>query len=65
MVRKEAVIFSVLLVLTSCSLTGGSFCTLAKPHRFNDATVNVMTDAEVKQELAYNKTGQELCGWKQ
>jgi hypothetical protein len=49
--------------LTTCS--SGSFCTIAKPHRFSDATVNIMSDVEVKQELSYDKTGQELCGWKQ
>ena len=39
-------------------------CAWAKPHRFSDATVDAMTDAEVAQELTYNKTGFALCGWK-
>lgn len=64
MVRKEIVLIA-LLSIPGCSLTGGSFCSIAKPHRFADATVNIMSEAEIKQELAYDKTGQELCGWKQ
>ncbi len=65
MVGKKVVTFPILILLTSCSLTGGSFCAIATPHRFADSTVNTMSDAEVKQELAYNKTGEKLCGWAQ
>jgi ABC-type uncharacterized transport system substrate-binding protein len=60
---EKALIVFVLLLLAGCAHTG--FCSIAKPHRFSDATVNIMSEEEVKQELAYNKTGKELCGWKQ
>lgn len=54
----------ILVTLVGCTTTpGGTFC-VGKPHRFSDATVNVMTDAEVAQELAHNKQGAALCGWK-
>lgn len=53
-----------LLLITGCMSTKGTFCQIAKPHRFSDATVNAMTDAEVQQELTFNKQGAKLCGWK-
>lgn len=58
---EKALAIFVMLTLVGCA--NGSFCAIAKPHRFSDATVNIMSDEEVKQELAYNKTGQNLCHW--
>lgn len=52
-----------MLVLTGCQTASGSFCAIAKPHRFDIATQEVMTGEEVFQELEYNETGRKLCGW--
>ena len=55
----------VAVLLAGCaSAPRGTFCSIAKPHRFSDATVNAMTDQEVAQELTHNKQGTALCGWK-
>lgn len=64
----KALIFiaSISFILSAC--VGGSFCAVADklggPHRFHGSTTNIMTEEESKQELAFNKTGAELCGWK-
>lgn len=67
MVRyKTSVVAAVLMTfcITGCASPSGTFCSIAKPHRFSDTTVNAMTDAEVAQELTHNKQGAALCGWK-
>lgn len=51
-------------LLSGCQTASGTFCSIAKPHRHSDATVNVMSDAEVTQELVHNQQGAKLCGWK-
>lgn len=54
-----------LLALAGCMTTGkGSFCDIARPIRLSAATIDAMTDDEVKQALALNKKGEKLCGWK-
>lgn len=63
MVKIIAAIF-LAAILAGCSTTGGTFCDISQPHRFSDAAVDAMTDAEVNQELIYNEQGVELCGWK-
>lgn len=52
------------LALAACqsATSGGSFCDLADVHRFEDATVNAMTDAEVAQEERHNNRMADLCG---
>ena len=65
MVARFAALAVLAWALSGCaSAPRGSVCSWAKPHRFSDATVNAMTDAEVSQELTHNKTGAALCGWK-
>lgn len=54
-----------LLILAGCMTTGkGSFCDIAHPIRLSAATIDAMTDDEVKQALSLNKKGARLCGWK-
>lgn len=54
-----------LLILAGCMTTkGGSFCDIAHPIRLSAATIDAMTDDEVKQALALNRKGARLCGWK-
>lgn len=57
---------SSLLVLAACQSmqASGNFCKLSEPHGFTDATVDVMTDAEVTREVTHNELGEELCGWR-
>ncbi len=58
------IILGMCLIVFGCASPRGTYCSIAKPHRFSDATVNAMTDAEVQQELTHNRTGAKLCGWK-
>lgn len=53
-----------LLTVAACQTPSAGFCSIAKPHRHSAATVAVMTDAEVRQELSHNKQGAALCKWK-
>jgi hypothetical protein len=55
----------LLLALTACQTTGGSFCDVSKPFRLSPATVEAMTDAEVQAALEHNAKGARLCGWRQ
>lgn len=53
-----------LLALASCVTSKGSFCDIARPIRMSAATIDAMTDDEVKQALALNKKGEKLCHWR-
>lgn len=53
-----------LLALAACQTASGDFCDLNHPRRLSPATVDAMTDAEVNEALAFNLTGQKLCGWR-
>lgn len=54
-----------LLLLAGCaSGPRGSFCQVSEAHRFSDAAINAMSDAEVARELKHNRTGAALCGWR-
>lgn len=55
---------SLLLALTACQTSKGSFCALSEPDRPSAETIATMTDAEVRKSLAKNEFGQRLCGWK-
>ncbi|MGN6773172.1 MAG: hypothetical protein ACTHJQ_25485 [Rhizobiaceae bacterium] len=54
-----------LTTLVSCTTTSGSFCSISHPIRLSKKTVDALTDAEVKEILTHNRTGQKLCGWRQ
>ncbi len=53
-----------LLALAACQTASGDFCDLNHPRRLTPATIDAMTDAEVNEALAFNLTGQKLCGWR-
>lgn len=53
-----------LIFLVSCTTTAGSFCQIARPLRPSAAEIAVMSDVQVREVLALNRKGQELCGWK-
>lgn len=54
---------SLLLVsaVSGCATATSDYCLIAKPHTFNDKTIDAMTDEEVKQELVHNETYAKLC----
>lgn len=53
------------MLLTGCATTPrGSFCSVAHPIRLSAATIDAMTDDEVKQALALNEKGRKLCHWR-
>lgn len=45
----------------SCASTN-DYCLIAEKHQFSDATIDAMTDEEVKQELTHNEQYKEICG---
>lgn len=54
-----------LIVLAGCSATAkGGFCAISQQIRPSAATIDAMTDAEVKAILAHNRKGRQLCGWR-
>lgn len=64
MVLRLATVALVLASLAGCVTTkGGNFCQIAKPIYLSHKTIEGLSDAEVKQALAYLKKGQALCGW--
>lgn len=60
----KALILVAFLALSACQAASGSFCELNKPQRLSEATIDAMTDQEVKDALAHNRLGARLCGWK-
>lgn len=61
----KVIALSMLIALAGCQTTKGNFCSIAKPIRPSHAQVEKMTDAQVKELLAYLKKGERLCGWRQ
>lgn len=60
----RALFLASMLALAACQTPGGTFCDIASPIRLTDATIDAMTDEEVKDALAHNARGAALCGWK-
>lgn len=61
----KPLVLAALLLLASCATQKptGSYCDIARPLRLSERTIDVMTDAEVRDVLAHNKKGAALCGW--
>lgn len=51
-----------MLFIAACQTPGGTFCDIADPIRLTDATIDAMTDEEVKDALAHNEKLRRLCG---
>lgn len=60
----RALILALLLALSGCTTTGGTFCDISSPIRLSATAVDAMSDQEVKDVLSHNRKGQKLCGWK-
>lgn len=61
----RALLLCSTLLLTACQTTGGSFCDLSRPIRLTDEQIAQLTDAQVRDFLAFNRKGAKLCGWRQ
>lgn len=61
----KVAICSFCILLSACQTPKGGFCAIAQPIRLSAATVDAMTDAEVKAALSHNRKGQKICGWAQ
>lgn len=61
---KGLMLLSVLAALAGCTTVKGGFCAVSGPLRLSAATVDALSDAEVKALLAHNRKGQKLCGWR-
>ena len=60
-----ALLFTVGVLLSACATTtGGDFCRVEHPIRPTKATIDAMSDAEIRDALAHNLKGVKLCGWK-
>ncbi len=59
-----AALLGVLLVLTACVTSGGSFCAIESPRRPSQSEIATMSDRAIENDLAHNLKGQKLCGWK-
>jgi hypothetical protein len=64
MIVRILLLVAIMNGLSACQTTKGSFCDIAEPRRPSEKTLAVMSDAEVKDDLAHNRKGQRLCGWK-
>ena len=55
----------LLLVVTSCALGPGSnFCLTNAPIRYTPDEITHLTDRKVEEDVAHNRLGAKLCGWK-
>lgn len=63
---KLSVLCLLLSVVAGCARgpLSNDYCALSSAHRFSHATQDVMTDAEIEQELKHNSYGERACGWK-
>jgi len=61
---SKALALALLLAIAGCTHTAGTFCDVAKPNRLSAEAVDQLTDAEARAQLAHNRKGQKLCGWK-
>lgn len=54
----------LLLALSACTTTKGTFCSISEPIRLSPQAVDALTDAEARDVLAHNERGKALCGWR-
>lgn len=62
---KEMMLASAaaLVVVAGCTTVKGGFCAVSSPLRLRAATVDALSDTEVKALLVHNRKGERLCGW--
>jgi hypothetical protein len=61
---KGIAVAALLLALTGCTTTKGSFCDVSSPIRLSASAVDALSDAEAKALLTHNRKGAALCHWK-
>lgn len=64
--RQFRAICTICAFLAGCmsAPVGGDFCAVERPIRLSEATIDAMSDQEVKDALAHDRKGEKLCGWK-
>lgn len=60
----KVIVIIMTMMLAACRTSGGTFCDIAEPIRLSEATIAVMTDAEIAKALAHNEKGAALCSWR-
>jgi hypothetical protein len=55
---------AVLMGVTACQSTSGSFCAIAPRLYYHQQVYDAMNDAEARNTLTYQRTGERLCRWK-
>ncbi|TGQ69855.1 hypothetical protein EN829_013215 [Mesorhizobium sp. M00.F.Ca.ET.186.01.1.1] len=61
---KGLMLAVMLAVAAGCTTARGGFCAVSSPLRLSAASVDALSDAEVRALLAHNRKGERLCGWK-
>lgn len=61
---KVLILASAIWLVGCQTVPSGSFCQIAKPIRPSSATIDALSDAEVKALLSHNLKGAKLCGWR-
>uniref|UniRef100_A0A9E8CTC8 Lipoprotein n=1 Tax=Bosea sp. NBC_00436 TaxID=2969620 RepID=A0A9E8CTC8_9HYPH len=60
---------SFAIVIGGCARTatggkGGAWCEIERPLRLSEATISVMTRAELEAAVTHNEHGERECGWR-
>lgn len=61
---KGLMLAVMLAAAAGCTTARGGFCAVSSPLRLSAASVEALSDAEVRALLAHNRKGERLCGWK-
>ncbi len=59
-----ALVAALVVGLSGCTATKGSFCAVSSPLRLSARAVDALSDAEARALLAHNRKGERLCGWR-
>ena len=59
-----ALLVTLLVTISACTTTSGSYCAINRPLVYSDAVIDQMSDAEVERTLAALETHRRLCGRK-
>ncbi|MBZ9736116.1 hypothetical protein LB534_21560 [Mesorhizobium sp. CA18] len=61
---KGLIVAAIVAALAGCATAKGSFCAVASPMRLSASAVDALSDREARAQLAHNRKGEKLCGWR-
>lgn len=53
---------ALMLFVSACASATDSLCVASRPIVLTDATIEAMTEAELRQVYVHNETWERLCG---